>query len=607
MVVSGTAPPFSNVEFFKTGYPADPSGHGQGQTWLATVPVGAAGTFSATLTGLAAEDNISATATSTAEAPAGAGNTSEFSANALVTEVTKPKVDAVNPASGPPGSQTTVTGEGFGATQGSSTITVGGALAEVVSWSDTKIVVIVPVDSEGGAVVVTTAQGPSNEDKSFTVVLSTWYLAEGTTAWGFNTYITIQNPNTSAVTAKVTYMNTTAEPSGKGRVFPPRNIVLPPQSQTTVDPRWDLGLTDFSTKIECLEGKTIAVDRTIFWTGPGAPSPEGHSSVGVCAPAASWYLPEGSSAWGFETWTLVENPNAVEATVHLTYMVEGVGPKKLDKKIPAFTRATYNMADDMKAIGWTTSVDASVQVSSSVPVIAEGSTYRNNRREGSCSIGASAPANDFFLAEGTTAWGFTSYVLVQNPNPMPVDVTVTYNTPGGPVVKPAITMPANSRKTIRVNDILPNTDFSAEVHGSKPIIAERSMYWGATSALGEACHASIGLAQPHLTFYMPDGQTSNGYETFTLVQNPNPGAVTVRVTYMTPTGKDDVTFNDEIPAGSRKTYKMSDKVKSGRAAIRVESLDGARPIMVERSMYWASRGAGTDTIGACQDRGIDNR
>ena len=42
---------------------------------------------------------------------------------------------------------------------------------------------------------------------------------------------------------------------------------------------------------------------------------------------------------------------------------------------------------------------------------------------------------------------------------------------------------------------------------------------------------------------------------------------------------------------------MADKIPSGRASIMVQSLDGARPIMVERSMYWNNRGAGTDTIG----------
>jgi len=89
----------------------------------------------------------------------------------------------------------TVNGTNFGATQGSSTITVGGVGAQVVSWSDTQIVITIPPGTNGGPVVVTTSQGGSNDNKTFTVVTPTWYLAEGTTAWGFTTTITIENPN----------------------------------------------------------------------------------------------------------------------------------------------------------------------------------------------------------------------------------------------------------------------------------------------------------------------------------------------------------------------------------------------------------------------------
>ncbi|MHB8896805.1 MAG: hypothetical protein ACYC99_16745, partial [Candidatus Geothermincolia bacterium] len=58
---------------------------------------------------------------------------------------------------------------------------------------------------------------------------------------------------------------------------------------------------------------------------------------------------------------------------------------------------------------------------------------------------------------------------------------------------------------------------------------------------------------------------------------------------------------DEIPPGTRSTYNMADKIPSGRASIMVQSLDGARPVMVERSMYWNSRGAGANTIGGFSD------
>ena len=432
-------------------------------------------------------------------------------------------------------------------------------------------------------------------DAKFTTLSnsSTWYLAEGTTAWGFSTYISIENPNDTAVDATVTYM-----PKGGANVS--ETVSLPGESQTTLTNDHLLQVMgspmDFSTKVEATDKtKTIAVDRTMEWTGTGATSEEAHSSVGVTSPAATWYLPEGSTNWNFETWLLIQNPNGQEASCDVTYMVEGEGPRTVNHRVPANSRATFNIATD---IG---SKDASIKVDADVPVIPERAMYRNNRREGHDSIGTTAPANDYYLAEGTTAWGFTTYVLVQNPQNTPTDVTVTYMTPTGPVYQTPFNMPANSRKTIRVNDILPNTDISTRVHGSQPIIAERAMYWGADKPLGEACHDSIGMDAPHTTFYLPDGQTSEGRETWTLVQNPNSASVAIEVSYLTPSGAGNVVFADNIPANSRKTYNMADSGLSGRASVMVRSLTSGQKIMVERAMYWSNRGAGTDTIGGYSD------
>ena len=416
------------------------------------------------------------------------------------------------------------------------------------------------------------------------VTTPTWFLAEGSTDWGYSCYISIENPNPTAVTASIGYMTDSG-------LVDAGEVNLPAGSQATVNPRDTLGAKDFSTYVECKEGKSIAVDRTMTWTGPGAPSPDGHCSVGVTSADTTWYLAEGSSAWGFECWLLLQNPNQTEATCQVTYMIEGDAPQTFEKKVPANSRKSYNMADDIGA------KDASIKVTSDLPVIPERAMYRNNRREGHDSIGTTAPASNFYLAEGTTDWGFTTYVLVQNPQDTATDVTVTYMTNSGPVPQTPFNMPANSRKTIRVNDVLPGTDLSTQVHGSQGIIAERAMYWGEGTALGEASHDSIGLSAPHTTFYLPDGQTSDGHETYTLVMNPNDSDVTVEITYLTPEGTGNLSFTETVTANSRKTYSMVDKGINGRAAVMVTCKTSGKKIMVERAMYWNNRGAGTDTIG----------
>jgi hypothetical protein len=82
------------------------------------------------------------------------------------------------------------------------------------------------------------------------------------------------------------------------------------------------------------------------------------------------------------------------------------------------------------------------------------------------------------------------------------------------------------------------------------------------------------------------------------VENPNSQPAEVVIHYLPQGGGKTVTFTDTIPAGSRRSYSMADKVPSGRASIMVAS---DRNVIVERAMYRDDRGAGTDTIGAQAD------
>ena len=420
-----------------------------------------------------------------------------------------------------------------------------------------------------------------------------WYLAEGSTNWGFNCYVSIENPNTTAVNVELTYMTSTGLVTGP-------TVAMPAKSQATVYPSSTLGAADFSTKVECTEGKLISVDRTMYWTGTGATCSEAHCATGVTAPAQTWYMPEGSSNWGFECWVLIQNPNDAAANCAVTWMIEGANPQTNNFSIPANSRSSFNMADYIGA------ADASVKVTSQNPVIAERAMYRNARREGHDSTGTTTAATDYYLAEGCSGFGFTTYILVQNPQSTPTDVAITYQAPTGPVTGPSFTVPANSRKTICVNDTTqipgPDPSFSTRVHGSAPIIAERAMYWSGGSDSGQVCHDSIGIDAPHTSWYLADGQSSDGAETWTLVQNPNSAAVTVEITYMTPSGSGNIVKTESIPANSRRSFNMaSHSGISGRAAIMVVCKTAGSKVIVERSMYWNDRGAGTDTVGGYSD------
>jgi len=79
-----------------------------------------------------------------------------------------PTITGMSPATGPVGTLVTITGTNFGATQGSSTISLNGTTAPVVSWSGTIISAAVPTGSSSGTFTVTVS-GSSANSTTFTV------------------------------------------------------------------------------------------------------------------------------------------------------------------------------------------------------------------------------------------------------------------------------------------------------------------------------------------------------------------------------------------------------------------------------------------------------
>jgi hypothetical protein len=76
----------------------------------------------------------------------------------VIPHITSP----LSPASGPVGTSVTISGTGFGATKGTSTVTFNAKTATPTSWSDTEIKAPVPSGATTGPVVVTVGGNKSN-------------------------------------------------------------------------------------------------------------------------------------------------------------------------------------------------------------------------------------------------------------------------------------------------------------------------------------------------------------------------------------------------------------------------------------------------------------
>ena len=95
------------------------------------------------------------------------GDTVRSSTNFQVVVPNPPQITAINPNFGAPAALITITGANFGATQGNSVVTVGGAPSYVASWSNTAISILVPSRATTGNIVVTVG-GVSSNGEPFT-------------------------------------------------------------------------------------------------------------------------------------------------------------------------------------------------------------------------------------------------------------------------------------------------------------------------------------------------------------------------------------------------------------------------------------------------------
>ncbi len=297
-----------------------------------------------------------------------------------------------------------------------------------------------------------------------TAASQTWYLAEGSTAGGMQSWILVQNPNSAAARVKLTYMT----PSGK--VGGP-TVTLPANSRQTFFVA-DTVPNQWSVSTMVTSDNPVIAERAVYGSTASGTRTWGTDSIGVKGSAKNWYLAEGCTAGGFETWVLVGNPSDSSATVSLTYMTPDGAKAGPTTTLAPNSRKTFNVADSVPN-AW----EVSTRVTSATPVIAERSMYGGNRTWGHASVGTSTPAKTWYLAEGCTQNGFETWILVQNPNDSPAEISLTYMTPSGPVVGPIETLPAHSRKSYNVAYTVPVTwEVSTKVDSNVPVIAERSMY-----------------------------------------------------------------------------------------------------------------------------------
>jgi hypothetical protein len=207
----------------------------------------------------------------------------------------------------------------------------------------------------------------------------------------------------------------------------------------------------------------------------------------------------------------------------------------------------------------------------------------------------------YFLSEGATGSFFDEDVLIANPNTAPAPVSLVFLLPSGGTKVHSLTVPAQSRATVEVDEIegLENVSTSVEVHSENGLrlAVERTMFWDGAHYGG---HTANSVPRAELQWFFAEGAQNNFFSTYLLLANPG-GAVTAKVTFLRE-NEPPFVLDVALPAVSRTTVDASTHPELvGRSfGIVVES---PLHITAERAMYFASTpqrlwSGGHDNVGS---------
>jgi len=414
---------------------------------------------------------------------------------------------------------------------------------------------------------------------------SEWYFAEGTTREGFFEYISMQNPEAKVAHVTITYM-TNEGPIG------PFVHDIPPVSRGTVyvNAYLDPGL-DVSVKVASDVG--LVAERPMYFAYKGKWE-GGHVVEGVTEPNPNWYFAEGTTRPGFEEWLCIQNPQDTDLPVTVSYFTPSVVEQKV-YTVMASHRFTIDVNHEVAGF-WPDQPyqDVSIRVDAGQEIIAERPmyfAYKGDWEGGHAVVGETQPGMEWYLAEGYCEWTSETWLCFLNPNMETARIIVNYRRSDGATLVPQeVVVSGFSRFTLFVNDIVGKGEFSFHITSDQPIVVERPVYFN-YKYMWAGGHDNMAIDRTSGEWYLAEGATWRGIETYLCILNPLDIDQTVIVTYMMEKSSNKV-VEFVVPAASRYTRYVNADVGEGHdvsfriMATKNNPANDAGEIVVERPMYF---------------------
>lgn len=472
-----------------------------------------------------------------------------------------------------------------------------------------RTLTITPVPGALGTstVRVRVSDGTFVSDSAFVVTVTnpTYFLSEGATGSFFDTDLLLANPNPVAAAVSISFLR-----ENGGVIVQERT--LPPTSRTTIRVADVAGLAEaaFSIRIISKSDLSIVAERTMRWDATGYGS---HTEAAVPDPQRTWYFAEGSQGVFFSTYILLLNPDdgstvfgGLPPVATITFFREGAAPVVKQFAMPFQSRVTI----DVGAIPELADTSFGARVDCFPTCVAERVMYFGQPlfSGGTAAAGATAPAREWFLAEGATGSYFNTYVLMTNPDQEhDAHVTLTYLPASGEAITKPVTLAAGRRMTRDIaseDPALASAAVSTRVESDIPLVVERAQYW--PTPIWYEGHASLGMTETRRHWGLAEGRVGgpNADQTYILLANPGDTAAAVTLTFLRSNGSPlEKTFM--VPPTSRFNVAINGP-DSAVPELADESFGvdivSTQPIAVERSMYSNANGvtwaAGTNAAAS---------
>ncbi len=321
-----------------------------------------------------------------------------------------------------------------------------------------------------------------------------WYFAEGYTGTGFEEWVCVLNPQDQP--ADLTFNFQTEEDGIK--VVSDQSV--PAHSRMSFNVNELLG-NDYQTSLRLDSNVPVVAERPMYFNYQGTSAWNwngGHCVMGAASLAYQYSFAEGTTRPGFEEWLTLQNPNPEAIDIDAVYRFgPGQGdPMTVSYTVEAGKRFTIYVPEVVGA-----DKDVSMTLSSASPFLAERPMYFRytglgaDWTGGHCVIGATAPATDWFFAEGYTGANFQEWLCLENPGDATAVVELDYYTQEHGALDPKhVEVPAKTRLTLYVNTSAgPDLQLSAraKVISGPPIVVERPMYFNYNGAWSGG-HDAVG-------------------------------------------------------------------------------------------------------------------